>query len=239
MTNMRRGYFARQGRQASVATGPEINHFNMEYDNKPDTIVLINAHGGAGNITNTINLPPNIIVGSPWDAHDRSTTLRSEANPYISFNWNNLLHRFNKNDNIDYPTWHFYKNNFPDKDIDVGDVFDDIIWFSEDKRVPNKFDYYFRQHISDEVRVNNKNRCSLSQVIQSIMNNDNYSSSEKTLILVCTCDNNTRETYSIVINKDMSLQNYEDFQNQDTFVPIISLCTLGLIASAFYMLKSR
>jgi len=238
MNNMRRGYFARQGRQASVATGPEINHFNMEYDNKPDTIVIINAHGGAGHITNTIPLPPNIIIGSPWDAHDRSTTLRSMANPYVSFNWTNLLHRYNKNDNIDYPTWHFYKNNFPDKDIDVGDVFDEIIWFNENKLVPNQFNYYFKQHISDEVEVNN-NKCSLSQVIQAIMDNDNYSSSEKTLILVCTCDTNTPGIYSILINKDMTLQNYEYFQNQDTFVPIISLGTLALIASAFYMLRSR
>ena len=117
-------------------------------------------------------------------------------------------------------------------------MFDEIIWFSEDKRVPNKFDYYFRQNISDEVRVTN-NKCSLSQVIQAIMNNDNYSSSEKTLILVCTCDTNTTGTYSILINKDMTLQNYEYFQNQDTFVPIISLGTLSLIASAFYILKSR
>jgi hypothetical protein len=235
---MRRGYFARQGRQASVATGTEINHFNMEYDNKPDTIVLINAHGGAGNIRNTINLPPNMIVGSPWDAHDRSTTLRSEANPYIYFDWTNLLHRFNKNDNEDHPTWHFYKNNFPDKGIDVGDVFDDIIWFSEDRRVPNQFNYYFKQHISDEVRVNN-NSCSLSDVIQTIVDNDNYNSSEKTLILVCTCDTNTGGTYSIVINKDMSIQNFEDFTNPNTLLPIISLGTLSLIASAFYMFTSK
>ena len=41
MNNMRRGYFARQGRQASVATGPEINHFNMETFKIIDIIKMI------------------------------------------------------------------------------------------------------------------------------------------------------------------------------------------------------
>ena len=177
---------------------PEIDHYVAQQS--PDYIVIINAHGGASD-GNSIDLPENVIVGSPWDAYEGDTTLSVLADPDADFLWHNLFILG------DVPRWHFYEGDFPDKTITIeyGEL-DKVIWYSRNKKVHNRFARFFEDDISNMREIKEKQHCKLSDIIEEITNHENYDEESRIVILVCTCDTDSNDALRIRIDEDMSLQ---------------------------------